>query len=227
MIRQIKMRYYQFIENWEKDGLLEVCKFSIYRYDEAVPVEMDHSTLGEIKYPEGSSNFELLELNKDNFHSRNLEYLVRSRKEKAIINIEKGYCAFALVKDNQVIADIWCATRSVASTSPIKKYLKWFGIELGPEDCYMFDMHFFPGERGKGMSTFFLRSVLERLKENGIKKSYAYFDAKNIPAVWLHRLLGYKELPRCIIRKFFVYETARAKHHNSTTSLRIGTDSRN
>jgi hypothetical protein len=67
------------------------------------------------------------------------------------------------------------------------------------------------GERGGGLTTYFHSTVLQMMRDRGVRKSYGCFVAKNIPAMWMHRLIGYSELPRCIVRRFFLYETVRAK----------------
>lgn len=214
MFKLLKGKYCQFIELWKKEGLIPACKFTIYRHEEAVPVEKDLSTLDALKPPEGVGDFKLIELTEQNYCSGNFEYPLRSRKEKVFINIKNGYRAYVLIKDNQVVADIWYATCFTAYSSPIRKYLIWFGIDLNQDEVYLFDMYLFPDERGKGMAAFFMGSVLLRLKEKGIKKVYGYFNAKNIPAMWVHRLLKYRELPRLKISKLLWFEFAKANIQN-------------
>jgi GNAT superfamily N-acetyltransferase len=214
MIQLLHVKYHQFIELWKKEGLLPACKFSIYRHEEAVPVEKDLSTLDVLKQPEGASDFKLIELHEHNFYSSTLEYPLKSRKEKVFMNIQNGYRTYVLIKNNQVVADIWYVTDSVAYASPIRKYLLWFGIKLNPEEVYLFDMHLLPDERGKGIAAFFMGSVLQRLKDKGIKKVYGYFNAKNIPAMWVHRLLKFQELPRVDLSKLLWFEFAKAKPRN-------------
>ena len=214
MIRLLKGKYYQFIELWKKEGLLPACKFSIYRNEEAVPVEKDLSTLDALKQLEGVGDFKLMELNKQNYCLDDLKYPLQSRKEKVFVNIENGYSAYVLTKNNQVVADIWYVTGSAAYASPIRKYLIWFGINLNKDEAYLFDMHLLPDERRRGMAAFFMGSVLQNLKEKGVRKVYGYFDAKNIPAMWVHRLMKYRELPRLKISKLLWFEFAKANFQN-------------
>jgi len=214
MIKMLHVKFHQFIELWKKEGLLHACKFSIYRHEEAVPVEKDLSTLGILKQPEEADNYNLIELHEQNFNSSDIEYLTKSRKEKLFINIKNGYRTYVLIKNNQVVADIWYVTDTAAYASPIRKYLKWFGITLNPEEVYLFDMYLLPEERGKGMAAFFMGSVLQRLKEKGVKKVYGYFNVKNIPAMWVHRLLKFQELPRSNLSKLLWFEFAKTKSGN-------------
>jgi len=214
MIKMLHVKYHQFIELWKKEGLLTACKFSIYRHEEAVPVEKDLATLCTLKQPEGVGDFKLIELDEQNFNSTNIEYLTKSRKEKLFININNGYRRYVLTKNNQAVADIWYVTDSAAYASPIRKYLLWFRIKLNPDEVYLFDMYLLPDERGKGMAAFFMSSVLQRLKEKGVKKVYGYFNANNIPAMWVHRLLKFQELPRVDLSKFLWFEFAKAKSRN-------------
>lgn len=214
MVKLLKEKLYQFIELWKKEGLLPASKFAIYRYEEAVPVEKELSTLDVLKQPEGVGDFNLIEVNEQNYCSGNFEYPLQSRKEKVFVNIENGYKTYVLIKNNQVVADVWYATNTAAYSNPIRNYLIWFGIDLKPDEVYLFDMYLSPDERGKGMAAFFMGSVLQSLKEKGIKKVYGYYDAKNIPAMWVHRLLKYHELPRLKISKLLWFEFAKANIQN-------------
>lgn len=136
------------------------------------------------------------------------EYPVQSRKEKVPVNIRNGYRCYAMIKNNEVIADIWYVNGSASSSTPIQKYLDRFGIELDSSQAYLFDMCMAPDERGKGMAAFCMGSVLNAVKGRGIVKVYGYFDARNISALWVHRLLKYRELRRVTLRKILLFETA-------------------
>ncbi|HTP67170.1 MAG TPA: hypothetical protein VMJ66_17395 [Geobacteraceae bacterium] len=211
MIRLLRIKYYQFTEQWQKDGFFPACKYSLYRCEEAVPVEKDLSTLDALKPPPDSDDCSLAELDGQSSCSVPFHYLLRSRKEKTVLNFQKGYCTFVLVKNNQAIADVWCTAGTTKPGGTTHPDLKRFAITLNPGECYLFDMFLSLTDRRKGMATFFVNSVLHALKNKGFKKVYGYFDAKNIPALWVHRLLGYKEMPRYVIKKVLLFETVKAK----------------
>jgi len=39
-------------------------------------------------------------------------------------------------------------------------------------------------------------SALKALKDKGYERVYGYCTADNLPALWVHRIMGYKELGR-------------------------------
>ncbi|HJV66429.1 MAG TPA: GNAT family N-acetyltransferase [Geomonas sp.] len=207
MIRVLRMRYFQFIEEWQASGFLTAVKFAIYRCEEAIPVEKELASLKELKPPTDDAELKLAELTREN-PPVGLAYPLKSRREKAFVNLGKGYRSFALVRQGVVIGDVWYVTRDTADATNIDRYLRWFGIDLGPHEVYMFDMYVFPDARGKALATYFLSSVLHTLRDNGFTRAFGYFDAHNFPALWVHRLLGYRERPRVMVRKVFVHESA-------------------
>jgi GNAT superfamily N-acetyltransferase len=96
--------------------------------------------------------------------------------------------------------------------SPLRHpHVRWFGLDLSEDDVYMFDMHVVSDQRGGGLATYFLKSALHHLHSGGYERAYGYFAAQNTPALWVHRLIGYRELPHFLVRRVFFYETARAK----------------
>ncbi|HJV33442.1 GNAT family N-acetyltransferase [Geomonas sp.] len=216
MIGAVKMRYYQFREQWQSSGFLSAVKFAVYRCEEAVPVEKRLDLLKPLQPPPDADELELVELSREN--PPTAHYPLQSRREKAFVNLAKGYRAFALVRNGTVIADLWYVTSERPAGSGIERYLQWFDIQLGRDEAYMFDMHVFPDARGKALATFFLASVLHAMRESGFGKVYGYFDAHNFPALWVHRLLGYQERPRVLVRKLFVHESARSIPERAASS---------
>jgi hypothetical protein len=75
----------------------------------------------------------------------------------------------------------------------------------------MFDMHVQPGERGKALTTWFMTTVLFNWRDNDYDKAYGCFVTHNVPALWVHRLIGYEEKPHIMVRRYGLYKTAHAK----------------
>lgn len=211
MIATLRIKYLQFLEHRRQEGLLSACRFTLYKYEEAVPVEKELSTLRPVKAPAGGAP-ELVELGPENFHSLSLTYPLRSRRERAGNYFARGYRSFAMVREGKVLGDLWYVTRQSARAETPHPHLGWFGIDLGPQQAYMFDMYVHPTERGNALTTWFLGSVLHELRRRKVEKVYGYFAAQNVPALWVHRLIGYHERPRFIVRRFLLYETAQAKN---------------
>ena len=211
MISMLRIKYLQFLEHRRQEGWLSACRFTFYKHEEAVPVEKDLTALRPVKAPAGGTP-ELVEIGPENFLCLPLTYLLRSRRERAGRYFALGYRSFAMVRDGKVLGDLWYVTRQSGRFDPPHPHLGWFGIDLGPRQAYMFDMWVDPGERGNALTTWFLGSVLHEQRRRGLEKVYGYFAAQNVPALWVHRLIGYQELPRFIVRRFLLYETARAKN---------------
>jgi hypothetical protein len=206
----MRMKYLQFLEHGLEKGFWSALKITFYKFEEAVPVEKDLTSLRPVKALAGTQP-ELLDLGPENFQALNLYYPQASRRERANRYFDFGYRSFAMVRDKKVIGDLWYVTRETSRTERIHPHLQWFEIDLGPKDIYMFDMHIDPKERGSALSTWFLGSVLHALGDLGRAKAYGYFDAHNVPALWVHRLIGYRELSHHIVRRFFLYEMVREK----------------
>jgi GNAT superfamily N-acetyltransferase len=210
MLSLLKMKYNQFVEHLRQNGLISALKIMLYKYEEAVPVEKNLTSLKSLNYKR--ENLDIIEITADNFKHKRLHYAFKSRHDRAPGYFKKGYKSFIIIKDDQIIGDIWYVTRASAKHNQIHPHLKWFEIDLNNDEVYMFDMFVTPDKRGKDLTTYFLNSVLHKLNSRGFTKSYGYFVADYVPALWVHRLLGYKELPRCIIRRYLLlFETAKRK----------------
>lgn len=186
---------------WEKageDGFLKTLGQSIYSCQEAVPVYCDLANLKPEKHPLEKFGCEIRHITQID-QVRDLPYAQKSRKFKVKMNVRKGYQAFILVRQDRVIGDIWF-TRAEAPRSRPHQDLELLAIDLSPQDAYAFDLQVAKRERGKDLTTSFMTSGLRKLKEMGFSRAYGYYMAKNIPALWIHRLIGYKELPKIRIR---------------------------
>ena len=210
MMTLLRIKYFQFIEHWRQNGFLAACQFSLYKCEEAVPVVRNLATLRPAKEPGGVLP-EILDLGPDNFFSHDLHYPLRSRRERVERCFRLGYGSFAMVRDGNVIGDLWYVSRATSGAPRLHPHLQWFGIDLGPDEVYMFDMQVDPKERGNSLTTWFLTSVLFRLRDSGYNKAYGYFAAQNVPALWVHRLIGYEEKPHFVVQRFLLYETAHPK----------------
>ncbi|WP_242335978.1 GNAT family N-acetyltransferase [Anaeromyxobacter sp. SG66] len=205
-----RFRYLQFREYARDHGLAAACRFALHRSEEAVPIEKDLSALKPVAAPPGPG-LELFEIGPENVDRFALDHPEESRGARVKRYLERGYRTLVMTRGRKVIADYWYVGRRTARTRGIHPHLRWFGIDLGEDDVYMFDMHLAADERGGGMATYFMSRALHHLRAAGVRRAYGYYDAGNLPALWVHRLLGYRELPRVTIHKFLWLETAFPK----------------
>ncbi|OEU61272.1 MAG: hypothetical protein BA870_08745 [Desulfuromonadales bacterium C00003094] len=209
MLSMLRVKYFQFLEHWHQDGFLSACCFTLYHQDEEVPVVKDLTVLPPMKDPEDGLVF--IEVTPESFSPQTIKYPLRSRQERVELYFQKGYRGLAMVRDGKAVGDLWYVCREIARTPELHPDLLRFKIDLADKEVYMFDMHVGAEQRGGGLATFLLSSALHHLNDRGYQKAFGYYSAKNIPALWVHRLLGYQELPHLIMRRFFLYRTAQIK----------------
>jgi len=211
MFRFLKIKYLQFLEHCRQKGVGSAIKTVLFKEEEAVPVVKDLANLKKLAEPTGGGDLKLIEINQENFKEINIDYPTLSRKARASRYFRKGYRSFALVKEGEVLGDLWYVSKKDARAKVVHPHVDWFGIDLRDDDVYMFDMYFTPDGRGQALSTYFMNSVLHKLRESGYQNAYGYFASHNIPALWVHRLVGFRELPRFALRRYFLFETCKPK----------------
>ncbi|OEU51930.1 MAG: hypothetical protein BA871_16205 [Desulfuromonadales bacterium C00003096] len=209
MLSLLRLKYFKFREHQNQHGFLSACGFTLYHMDEAVPVAKDLNDIPPVKA--SAEALHLIEVAPDAFSAMVFKTPLRNCRERAEIYFRRGYRVLALVSDETVVGDLWYVSRSTALTPGIHPDLQRLNIDLGDNEVYMFDMHVSSQQRGGGLATHLLSSALHHLHDRGYSRAWGYYSAYNIPALWVHRLIGYKEFPHYILRRFFVYRTVRVK----------------
>ncbi|MBE0575221.1 MAG: hypothetical protein IH613_04905 [Desulfuromonadales bacterium] len=206
MLRTPLIRFYQFREHYRESGFLSAVKLTFYKCERVCPVEKDLSSFeGGIKTFDGT-DYRIIELDENNFENLNYRYSLKSRYERAGQYFKQGFKTFVLVKGQDIIGDVWYVNKANSRMQCIHPRVKWFGIQMGPDDVYMFDLYMKPNERGGALTTTFMAGVLKLLKDKGFTKAYGDYVVTNIPALWIHRMLGYKEMPVFVVKRYFIYE---------------------
>ena len=208
MRKALTTRYYQFREHAQVESLISAVKMSLYKHEVILPVEKDLGQLKEVKPNFDSSRYSIVEIDQDSLTTSSYTYAFKSRQQKAQGYFDNGFKSFAIVIDEEVVGDLWYVTRSDARLDHIHPRLKWFGIELAEDEVFMFDLFVVPDERGKAITTYFFSNALNILHDRGYTKAYGDYVSGNIPAMWLHRILGYKERPGIDMKRYFLYESA-------------------
>jgi GNAT superfamily N-acetyltransferase len=175
-----------------------------------VPVYHDLSPWKQNLKPEETAGLEFVVLDRDNAESVSALNKITSRRLKGTYNTSAGYYAYAVVSNGEVIGDMWCAAPGRVQCDPIHPDLTWLGIECGEREVYMFDLFVAPGSRGKVVTGFLVGNALRHLKESGVTRVYGFYEKNNLPALWTHRLFGYKELQMRKISRFFLYQKSEA-----------------
>lgn len=196
----------QLVREASLDGKLKSLFHQFMFHDRvATPAEMDLSTFvpSKNKVPE---DVQFVELMPDEIRSGQWSFSVPSRGFKARSFIKKGLRLFAFVKDAVVVADVWCVTQCQSGMPVSYPDLEMLGIYCKDGEAYAFDMLIAPAYRGKNLALPLHRCVHEKLQSEGYRKVYGYFWNDNIPALWMHRMLKFKELPKRKVSRFFFYK---------------------
>lgn len=175
-----------------------------------VPVYHDLSELKQNLKPEETAALEFVVLDQGNAGTLAGMNKIPSRRLKGTYNTRAGYYAYAVLSDGEIIGDIWCAAPGRVKEHPIHPDLTWLGIECGEREAYMFDLFVAPGSRGKVVTGFLVGNALKHLRESGFTRVYGFYEKSNLPALWTHRLFGYKEMNMRKISRVFLYQKSEA-----------------
>jgi len=211
MIKYCIMRIVQVVETMKLNSIRKLLREIIYLDREAVPVEMDLSTLRPLEDFMRQQDEKLIEIKPEMIYQRTLTYPIKSRYLKAENYLNNGYRGFAMVNADAVSGDIWCA----ASTNPKDGLMhpdeSWLNIRCGKSEAYTFDMYVNPGKRGSNLAAALQNGALHELRKQGFTKAYGFFWADNIAALWVHRTLRWKELKRVKASRFIFSKKLRVR----------------
>jgi len=107
--------------------------------------------------------------------------------------LDNGYRALLAEVDGLIVGHIWWHDHTVGPKN-VHPHLIRFGLELEPEQVWGFDLYLLEQHRGGGASNDFFALFRRHLREQGYTRVFGHVDAKNTPAVWLHKLQGYKKV---------------------------------
>jgi len=205
MIRQTQIRFWQVVETWQKSGFKALMRKTFQLGSVMIPTRKQLATAiskADILQKKGLA---LLEISADNADGHDLLYPLRSRQLKRAANIAKGYRNFVMARGNEVIGDIWFALPGTTKHPSVHPDADMLGIQIGEKDVYLFDAYITPDQRGKALVAPFLLTCLASLKEDGFEQAYGFYDQDNTPALWMHRMLKYEELPARKLTNLIVY----------------------
>ncbi len=209
MFESLKVRYLQTMEAMKEGGIKHVFQShpQVYKNRVATPVVMDLTTANiAMPTPPPNTSFQFAEIKLEDLQAGKWTFAVPSRGAKAWVNLKCGLRCFAVVEGNKVVGDIWgyiLPESGMLLSHPEIKMMTILGITLQKGDAYGFDMVIDPAYRGKSLATPLQRFLQVTMKNEGCGKVYGYYWEDNIPALWMHRMLKFKELPKLSISRFF------------------------
>jgi hypothetical protein len=171
------------------------------------PVAMDLSgPIPEAPLPPGS-DLRFVELRPEDIKAGIWTFSVPSRRYKALLKTESGFRGFALAHGNTIVADTWCAMPRGGKCASHPD-LKMLAITCREGEAYGFDMLIDPDYRGKNLAVPLQRALHHVLKREGCLTKYGSYYDDNLPAMWMHRMLKYRELPKRRVSRFLVYSSS-------------------
>ena len=210
MLESIKLIYHQAIEAMAEGGVKDIFRPRVFWNRIATPVVMELSTskiptAGQFQNPA----LQFVEIKMKDMQTGNLPFIIPSRGLKAWRNLKKGFRCFAITEDSQVVGDVWCLTPKKDGSCISHHDLEMLGISCEKEAAYAFDMLIAPAYRGKNLAGPLQRFLQARLSLEGCKKVYGFYWNDNLPALWMHRMLKFKELPKRRVTRFFFLEWSK------------------
>jgi GNAT superfamily N-acetyltransferase len=180
---------------------------NLYINKVAVTAEKDLSALRPVKDSLEQAGVKLVSVTSESLlqnsnPEQSLVYPDEKRQRTAVGYLKEGYCGVALVHGNEVCGDIWYTSACNHKKGPVHPDLKWLRMACGDNDVYAFDMYLHPGNRGKNLANLLQNGALHEIRKNGYARALGYYWAENIPALWVHRTLQWKELKRVKVTRF-------------------------
>jgi len=158
------------------DGFSKTMKDLIYFNREIILVEKDLITWEPKEYDE------------------TLEYIIVDRANSKMIEQRFDLPLFDHYAQNN------CNSVIAVKNNKCLGFIRWtednnfqditkFGIDLNPDQAYMFDFFVFPEYRGSSVGKDISHYAIQNLKNKGISKYFGYFFSDNFPALWWHRTI--------------------------------------
>jgi GNAT superfamily N-acetyltransferase len=169
----------------------------------ATPVEMELTTLPLHSIVYQDTDYQFIELKLIDLKAAKWSFPISSRRLKALHNLKKGWRSFAIIMDSTVVGDVWCIPFTRGLADHIHPDIKMLGIRCGEGEAYTFDMLIHPTYRGKNLAVPLHRNLQMTLKNEGYRKVYGYYWDDNLPALWMHRMVKFHELPKRRVSRFF------------------------
>jgi GNAT superfamily N-acetyltransferase len=203
----------------------ELFKQQIFRNRIVIPVEMDLLELSPSSSISSDQSISFIELQPEDVHTNRWKFLLESRRVKASRNLKRGMRGFALLHKDTVIGDLWSICRSKGQAKVSHPDFKMLQVDCREQEAYAFDMFLDPAYRGKNLAILLHQFLHQTLKKEGYVKVYGAYYEDNRPALWMHRMLKFKEHPkRQVFRLFFFLKSIAFDTGNISCTLASTTE---
>jgi hypothetical protein len=204
MLEHFNMIFHMIGESLTRGKFLDILRDQLWNRRVAVPVEMDLTKLSsQTDLFKGLEDSYFTELKLEKLQGNDWSFTLPSRRYKAIRNLKRGLRGFALIKGSKVVGDMWCIVPTEDNKPVRHPELDMLGIHAKEKEAYAFDMLIDPSFRGKNLAVPIQRALQLALKAGGCPLIYGFYWQDNIPAMWMHRSLKFRELPKRWVSRFF------------------------
>ena len=210
MLENIAINAYQFFEEAKQSGLKNAFRKAFFLNAEIIPVVKKLNDTNPLHGLLDKHNLDLIDIAKDAPYF-NYSYRLKSRLMKTKRNVRNGFKGFALVSKNIIVGDIWFVTWETTHHQHLHEDVELLFLNPGEKDVYMFDMFIDPDQRGKNIAIALMGSALYALRQSGHQNAFGFFEMKNIPALWTHRTLKFKEFNHVYFSRIFFKRFSRKK----------------
>jgi len=197
--RVLNPRIKSFLKAAEVDRVYYYLQDRIFLARTSVLVEKDLSSLQPLGDALQRAGVEIVRVTTDahcTFHDE-------ARRKKTLRYLRRGYRGVALVMAGVVVGDIWYWSPRLPGGDSVHPDLKWLPISCGNDDVYGFDLHLCPDNRGKNLANLLQLAALHEMRKDAFKRVFGYYWLDNLPALWVHRTLRFKEVRRVAVTRLF------------------------
>jgi len=219
MINEMRTIFYRIREELSRGNLWNFFHTQVFINRIATPVEMALTSSPTSTSYRQDSEYNYIELKYSDLSTNIFQYANHSRRYKALQNFKKGWRCISVCIDSMVVGDVWCSPFREGYAYHRPPDLKMLGIQCVAGEAYAFDMLIDPAYRGKNLAVPLHRYLHLTLKNEGYRKVYGYYWDDNIPAMWMHRMIKFHELPKRRVSRFFLLIHARDLGNNGATFL--------
>jgi hypothetical protein len=202
VINRVSLRVQEVLDALREGGWRNLLEKRFYFNRVLTPCEMDLESLPDLEEPILEEPYRIVQLTDGMIEGGDLVFPVQSRRLKAKVKMKQGLTCFVLLNGHSVVGDIWCDCSGGPDGKASHDDLDWLGIENGPGETYGFDMFIDPSVRGGNLAGPFMKSFLYVLKERGFRRTYGYYWSDYLPALWMHRILKFKERDQMRVWRF-------------------------
>jgi hypothetical protein len=117
-----------------------------------------------------------------------------ARRPTLSARLKQGARGFVAEDGGEPIGYVFFVPGSDDPQAVVHADLEWLPMRPRASEVYTFDYWLANASRGRG--NLFARSVQAAQHELGFTASYGYVEATNVPALWLYRTIGWKEVGR-------------------------------